>query len=117
MVSAATTMKTRVNESRIESSTSIPLKALAGSAAAEPHSQTHAAAAPASPRSETAPVAQRLPARRVKASTSITTSPATETISSGRSNSKLTSGEIAGITKLRFIVSTLCGLRERASPS
>jgi hypothetical protein len=92
-VSTATVMKTSVKERRSGSRTIIPSQAEAGARpSAPPHSQRVAAADPASPASASPPVTQRCAVRRVKASTSMTTTPAAISISSGSSIPKLTSG-------------------------
>ncbi len=58
-----------------------------------PHSERQTTAAATRPASESAPVSQRLSARRAKASTSMTTTPATETMVSGMISVMFTSGE------------------------
>src|SRR3712207_4911400 len=103
-VSAATTRKTSVKESRIGSSTTMPLKALLGTLGPADQSQTQAQAAAPIPASESPPVAQRCVRLREKASTSITSTPVTERISSGSRSSILTSGEMPVVAKLRFII-------------
>jgi hypothetical protein len=105
-VSAETTMKTSVKESRSGSRTIIPPHAEPTAAPSAPdHSQSVAAAEAASPASESPPVTHRPPARRVKASTSMTSTPATVTISSGSRSVKLMSGATGLMAKLRFIFS------------
>jgi hypothetical protein len=114
-VSAATTMKTIVKESRSGSRTIIPPHAEAAIPSPAPdHSQTVAAAEPTSPASVSPPVSQRRPTRRVKASASMTTTPATASISSGRSIAKLMSGATGLMAKLRFIFSN--SFRGRGRP-
>ncbi len=114
-VSAVTTRKTSVKERRSGSRTTIPPHAEPGAEPSPPpHSQSVAAAEPTSPASASPPVTQRCVVRRVKASTSMTTTPTTVRISSGRRSAKLMSGATGLMAKLRFIFSSSLAA---ASPS
>src|SRR6185503_19087758 len=102
IVNADTTKKTSVKPRRNSSSTIMPLKAWL-----KPlhDNQSHIELTPAaaSPISEIAPVIQRC-FGRAKASTSITTTPTKQTISSGAINEKLTSGGVNCIAGKKFIL-------------
>src|SRR5438270_7510975 len=111
-VSAATIRKTSVKERRSGSSTIMPLKARVSAPCADGQSHRVAHAVAARPMSESAAVARRC-VRRVKASTSMTTMPVTERISSGSSSRKFTSGADGGIAKIRLIVLTLTSAARR----